>query len=502
MPGRKRTLQIVDLFCGAGGMSTGALQAIDALGRSADLSAINHWPTAISTHAANHIEVQHHCMSVDQAKPQEVVPGGKLDLLLAAPSCTHHSSARGGRPTSDQKRADPWMLIDWLTQLRVKRVLFENVPEFRDWGPVSLTTGRPLRVRKGEYFRAWIQALESLGYRVEHRILNAADFGEATTRKRLFVQAVQKPLRVRWPAPTHAKPGSLDVFGGLRPWRPAREIIDWTLPGKSIFTRTRPLAIKTLQRIEEGFRRFGGPLSGAFVLVLRNHADGLSLDEPLPTITAAGSHFGLVEPVVLGQQSGGIARPVSNPLPTIAAGGAVSVVEPLLVNMKGRSTCQRSSDPTPTMTAHARHLGIAEGFAVRVNDAKPRPPIDLEGQLPTLTTRLGIGLCQPFVVPYYATGVADTVEEPLATVTTRARFGLCYASVANDDRIPTVIINGHPFKLDIRFRMLEGHELAAAMGFPVGYHFDGTKADVNKQIGNAVSVRKARALVYAMLADA
>jgi DNA (cytosine-5)-methyltransferase 1 len=58
---------------------------------------------------------------------------------------------------------------------------------------------------------------------------------------------------------------------------------------------------------------------------------------------------------------------------------------------------------------------------------------------------------------------------------------------------------------DILFRMLEPHELAAAMGFNSGerdYEFAGTKTDQTKQIGNAVSVAKMKACVGALLADA
>jgi ABC-type bacteriocin/lantibiotic exporter with double-glycine peptidase domain len=55
---------------------------------------------------------------------------------------------------------------------------------------------------------------------------------------------------------------------------------------------------------------------------------------------------------------------------------------------------------------------------------------------------------------------------------------------------------------DILFRMLEPHELAAAMGFDGeagAYQFAGTKTDQIKQIGNAVSVAKMRACVAALI---
>jgi len=60
------------------------------------------------------------------------------------------------------------------------------------------------------------------------------------------------------------------------------------------------------------------------------------------------------------------------------------------------------------------------------------------------------------------------------------------------------IVDG--YALDIRFRMLQPKELAAAMGFDSDYLFSGTREDVVRQIGNAVPVNTARALCEAVLA--
>ena len=65
-----------------------------------------------------------------------------------------------------------------------------------------------------------------------------------------------------------------------------------------------------------------------------------------------------------------------------------------------------------------------------------------------------------------------------------------------------VIIDGRPAVLDIRFRMLRNSELARAMGFDDDesqYEFRGTVSEVTKQIGNAVPVKLAEALVSAIL---
>src|SRR6266403_1215372 len=94
-PLKTRVTLVADLFCGAGGSSTGARRALASLGLQMNLVAVNHWNVAIETHSRNHPEARHYCQNVNTVKPTEVVPEGKLDLLMASPTCTYHSRARG-----------------------------------------------------------------------------------------------------------------------------------------------------------------------------------------------------------------------------------------------------------------------------------------------------------------------------------------------------------------------------------------------------------------------
>ena len=89
---------LLDLFCGAGGTSTGAAEAIEACGYRPRLTAVNHWDRAIQTHSLNHPDARHLCTGIDAIKPRELFQRGELDLLWASPECTHHSIARGGMP--------------------------------------------------------------------------------------------------------------------------------------------------------------------------------------------------------------------------------------------------------------------------------------------------------------------------------------------------------------------------------------------------------------------
>lgn len=443
---KMKIIRVADLFCGAGGSSTAAHRAFERAGKKMLLTCVNHWPVAVETHRRNHPDAEHFCQDISALRPLEAVPEGKLDLLMASPTCTHHSRARGGRPTSDQQRMDPWHVVTWLAEVDVDRLLIENVPEFMEYGPVNPRTGKPIAEKKGVYFTQWVNTIRTMGYTVDYRVLNAADYGDATTRKRFFLQARKDGNPIRWPAPTHAeKP----VRGsGLKPWRAAREIIDWSLTGRSIFDRKKPLAKNTIRRIIKGAEKHGWP--EAFIVVLRRHMDGQSLNAPLPTITAGGTHIGLAqvrfEPFFFGQQSCSAARGVDEPLMTISTGGAISLVE---------------------------------------------------------------AVATPLISPYYGSGSGETCKSaasPLDTVTTKAQFGLVEAVIkaceTKDKQDRVVMIDGKPYVLDILYRMLQPHELAAAMSFSVDefeYEFVGTKTDTIKQIGNAVPIQTATALVSALM---
>ena len=483
------SINIVDLFCGGGGTSTGAVRAAERAGLKVELCAVNHWEIAIETHSRNHPAAKHLCKAIDQVRPREAVRG-QVDLLLASPECTHHSIARGGMPINDQSRMSAWEVIRWAAELLPKRIIVENVKEFQTWGPIG-ANGRPLQSRKGETFAAWCQALRSLGYRLDMRVLNAANFGGATTRERLFVQAVRGRAAILWPAQTHARDGGEQaqqrMFGSVKPWKAAREIIDWSLPSQSIFTRKKPLAPATIARIEAGLRKFSGRAAEPFLVVLRNNQHARPLAEPVPTICTSGAHLGLCQPFVLGQQSGSAPRQVGEPIPTVATAGALSLVQPFIVPMNRlKDQTRRVDGPLATITATSNDMALAQPYIIPLNHGgRDMRSHAMGAPLPTITTVDAWGMVEPLILEYYGTGDAEPVSRPLHTITTRDRFALAQFA-------------GGAY-LDIHFRMLQPHELAAAMGFPAGYYFHGNREQKVKQIGNAVHVDQAEALVSAAL---
>lgn len=291
---------IVDNFAGGGGASKGIEMAT---GLNVDI-AINHDPAAIAMHKANHPYTEHYCESVWDIEPKEVVKGRKVGLAWFSPDCTHFSKAKGGKPVKKEIRGLAWVVLKWAATVRPRVIILENVEEFKTWGP--LKNDRPDPKRMGYTFKSFIKQLKGHGYKVDYKELRACDYGAPTIRKRLFIIARCDGKPINWPEPTHGKPDEVNVQLGLKkPYRTAGEIIDWSIPAPSIFTRKKPLVENTLLRIYRGIQKYVIETDKPYIvddkaLFLQHYythqgdeTRASSLDDPIPTITTA-NRFGLV----------------------------------------------------------------------------------------------------------------------------------------------------------------------------------------------------------------
>lgn len=456
---------LVDSFAGGGGASTG-IEA--AMGRSVDI-AINHNPVALEVHTVNHPHTRHYCESVWEVDPREATQGRPVALAWFSPDCRHFSKAKGGAPVSQRVRGLAWVALRWAHRVRPRVIMLENVEEFQTWGPLRQDEhGKPYpcEKRKGQTFRAFVAALEQHGYRVEFRELRGCDYGAPTIRKRLFMVARCDGQPIVWPEPTHGP--------GLKPYRTAAEIIDWSLPCPSIFERKRPLAEATCRRIATGVMRYVVNSPDPFVVPLRgtsgSHRSAHRIHQPVSTITASGTHHALVEPLIA----------------------------PFLTEHANASSQRNMPAGEPLRSAHARgndsHSALVAAFLAKHYGGVVGQP--MTAPLGTVTTVDHHSLVQAFLVKYYSAGGQwQDLREPLHTIPTKDRIGL-------------VMVHGKPYRIvDIGLRMLEPHELAAAQGFPADYLLHGTagrplsKADRVRLIGNSVCPPVAEALVRANLSD-
>jgi DNA (cytosine-5)-methyltransferase 1 len=479
---------IVDLFAGGGGASEGIRMAT---GRG-PIVAINHCAAAIAMHSRNHPETIHFQESVFDVRPQLAARGRPVDLLWASPDCTHFSRAKGGAPRSKEIRSLAWVIVDWAREVRPRVIAMENVPEFVTWGPLG-DDGQPVKAQAGETFREFVQALEGHGYTVAWRVLNAADYGTPTSRKRLFLVARCDGAAIVWPEPTHG--------AGRLPYRTAAECIDWSIPVPSIFGRKRPLAEATERRIAEGIRRYVLGAARPFLVNLTHGGRLDGLDDPMKTVTAA--HRGekaLVTPTLIqtgyGEREGQAPRvlDIGAPLGTVVAGGAKhALVAAFLAKHYGGVVGQPLDRPLGTVTATDHH-SLVTGFLAKAhshgwdgNGSDTRP---LGRPVWTVTAKEGGALVAAFLARYYGQGGQwSGLDAPVPTVTTLDRMA-----------VVTVSIDGEPYVLaDIGMRMLQPRELATAQGFPASYVLTGTKSEQVARVGNSVCPPVACAIVEAQL---
>lgn len=458
----------VDLFAGGGGASEGIRRATDR----APIVAVNHCPASVAMHAANHPGTDHRCESVYRVHPRQVVGRRKVDLLWASPDCRHFSRAKGGRLRSERVRGLAWVVLEWVEAVRPRVVCVENVQEFTTWGPLN-GEGRPIRERAGETFRQWVAALQLYGYRVEWRVLCAADYGAPTSRRRLFIVARCDGAPIRWPEPTHGP-------GCAQPWRSAAECVDWSVPSCSIFaspaeakewrrhhgrrgTPRRPMAEATLRRVAEELRRY-------------------VLEQPLGTVVAGGSKHAVLSAYL--DKAYGSARAgqrICDPMPTITTGGG------------------RGGQHTFLVSAWvSRHYGGGP-------NGNPAPGLPLSGPLGTVTARDSQGLTQAHLeesgpeLPAGDGGQRYRRGE-VAQLVLDHHAGTPLAERVQRDGCVRLEVGGvHLVVTDLSLRLFEPRELARAQGFPDSYILTGTKAERIARIGNAVPPQVVEAVVRAQL---
>ena len=497
-----RELNTVDLFCGAGGASTGLELALSRLKMGHKGLAINHWAVAVDTMRKNHPDIDTKQMSIEEAVPADLVPGGEVDLLWASPSCTHHSRAKGGKPRSNQLRAQPELVLTWLDQLFVRRIIIENVPEFVDWGPLD-KGGKQIKKLQGSCFRAWIAAIEARNYTVEWMVVNCADYGDATSRRRFFLKAVRKGCgKIRWPEPTHAENPQPDLFGReLKKWRGVRECLDLSDLGTSIFNRDRPLSRNTLRRVAVGMAKYNGM---DFLMDMLGSDGGDDsrvhpLNAPMPAQHAGGNRCAVLRPFLVRFNKNCTVESVNEPLSTTTTKEHHALLQPVIIDHFKNGKAQSVDEPIGAQTTHDRYSVmqpfILDYFGLKHNHEHHVKGIDRP--LPTLTTETHHYLCTPLVLGQQSGAACRPIEEPCPTIATAGAIRVVTPKIFDKavglPRLP----DGR--YIDILLRMLKPSELAAAHSFPPDYVLTGNRGDQVKQIGNSVPVMTAAAMCEADL---
>ncbi len=511
-------LTLTDLFCGAGGSSTGAIEVPGVEIRVAS----NHWKLAVDTHNTNHPDADHICADLSQIHPRYFPT---TDILWASPECTNHSRAKGkrvdtgqdslwGEPIPDEaaerSRATMWDVVRFAEHHAYRAVIVENVVEVTQWRP----------------FPAWLGAMHSLGYRhqlVSLNSMHAQRHGLPAPQSRDRFYAVftrtgdptpdlaemQRPLawcdpcgqivrarqwwkRDRGPDQVgryrqqylYRCPNTTCRHTMVEPaWLPAYTAIDWTIPGQRIGDRAKPLADKTRARIAAGIARYWRPF----------------------TLEAAGNTFE--------RRPGVRTWPADHVLTTLHT----TASKALAVPVEGRDGKVASTLGAPLRTQTTRlETGLAIPFVAELRGGGSTAHTVEE----TLATITAGGQHHGLVTPYYGTATrATSADEALGTLTTHDRFGLVMRNNTGGaemvtpawQELRTVTTAAHQSVLtpgdiaaaeaqvdDVLFRMLEPSEAKRGMAFPDQYVILGNRREQVRMAGNAVTPPAARDLIAAV----
>lgn len=449
---------VVDLFCGAGGATTGLADS----GKCVVVAAVNHDEYAIASHSANHANTAHFnedvraydmlaklaCI-VDDARTK--YPFAKV-VLWASMECTNFSNAKGGKPREQDSRTLANVLFWYVEAIAPEYVWYENVREFLAWGPLD-DAGKPVHRTKGTDYLRWVQVFAEYGYAHTNRILNAADYGARTSRLRLFGVFALKGLPIAFPEATHAKnPDKSGVLYGktLQPWLPVRDLLDLKTIGKSVFSGEK--SDKTLIRITKGIEKFGEDFVMSYFGEPDTNARVKSLSEPAPTITAQPRQ-NLVQLSAFIHSyytSGDSVSPLSAPAPTVPAMEVHSLIHcRFIVNPQYASNGHSINAPAPTVIAAQKSFPLSLATAVSADNTD---------------------LCSNWTA-------TDTDSDAMRSL----------RKICRDKGIA-----------DVYLRMLSVTELKRIQGFNDDYQLQGSTAAQKKQLGNAVHPIIAKLMALAM----
>lgn len=462
-------LLYIDLFCGAGGTSTGVESArVNGKKSAKVIACVNHDANAIASHAANHPEALHFTEDirtlelsplVEHVLKMRALYPDAFVVLWASLECTNFSKAKGGQPRDADSRTLAEHLFRYIEAITPDYIQIENVVEFMAWGDMD-ENGKPISMDKGRLYRKWVNDVKRYGYRFDHRILNAADYGAYTSRLRFFGIFAKKGLPIVFPEPTHAKEAQHTLFGSLAKWKPVKEVLDFIDEGISIFGRSKPLSEKTLERIYAGLIKFVAGGKDAFlsryntvrpqdtcksidepcgVLTTENRfakiqchflskyfsghpeSKNISVDGPAHTIKCKDNHALVTSDFLAAYYGNGDnVHSTEAPSPTVTTKDRLSLISPFFMNYyTGGGQLSEVGQPCPAVTTvpKQRLVFIDQQFG------QSRPACT-DQPLGAITTNPKYALvnCSPWVMNTNFSNVGSSIEQPAQTITANRKW--------------------------------------------------------------------------------
>ena len=185
----KRQLNFIDLFCGAGGFSLG----FKAAGFNC-LGAFDNWDPAIKTHKKNFKDTKIYTKSINDysnLEIKEIFNNKNVDVIIGGPPCQGFSSI-GKQNINDQRNDLIFEFGRIIKSIKPSFFIMENVSGL-------------IHDKNVFYFNRLKNFFISNGYKINYRLLNAAEYGVPQLRKRVFLIGHKSPFEYNFPKPIFLK---------------------------------------------------------------------------------------------------------------------------------------------------------------------------------------------------------------------------------------------------------------------------------------------------------
>jgi DNA (cytosine-5)-methyltransferase 1 len=538
------TVTVTDQFCGAGGSSLGASLA----GAEIKL-ALNHWKLAVETHNSNFPNTDHDCTDISAVDPRRY-PATDI-LITSPECTNHSLAKGKIRkwqqqldmfgkldvdPGDERSRATMWDVCRFAEAHHYKIIIVENVVEARHWAPFpawlhamellgyhhqlvylnSMFAHPTPQSRDRMYIVFWSKALRTPNLDIRpvahcpRCVMNVA-----------AVQSWKNPLKkwgkygaqYRYCCPSCASAVTPYYYAALN-------AIDWSLPAPRIGDRVRPLKEKTLRRIKIGLEKFGRqPIMMDYVHTSRGdrHGDMVwSVDRPQRTQLGIHTHA-LVQPpmlIDLAYTHGHDNRSssIEDTTPTQTGRQTHALVTPPFLASLNHSDVDRLrslDEPMPAAMPQGNPALVVPPFLVSTNYFRDSYPVDKPYPTQTSGNQYGV-VVPPFLTSFYGTIQQSGLDQPVPTQPSIDKHALVVPPFLvglygpQGQKVPASIEAAHPTITGTRtwalaqpgetpavedcgFRMLQPHEVGAAMAFPAEYVVLGNQRQKVKQYGNAVT---------------
>jgi len=190
----KKRIHVIDIFCGAGGLSYGFYQ-----NKNFNILCANDIEKDMTeTYRANHKEVPVYNMDIknfnlELLKQELKITANDIDVIIGGPPCQAYSTV-GKRILNDPRGKLFQEFYRVVKECTPKLFLFENVKGL-------------LSMNKGALFQEIINLFKDIGYHIEYKVLNACDFGVPQLRERVFIVGTLNGKKFTFPSPTHSEFG-------------------------------------------------------------------------------------------------------------------------------------------------------------------------------------------------------------------------------------------------------------------------------------------------------